>query len=158
MQAQGGKYLIFALGKEEYGIPIGAVREINAMMAITAVPKTPEAVIGVINLRGRIIPVMDLRIKFGLSRQDYTERTCLVVVHEATESGKLRQWALVVDAVSEVLNVPEADIAPPPSHQGIADGGLLQGIGKVRERVLLLLDIAKVLENMEAVEMRAEAM
>ena len=99
-----GKYLTFALGNEEYSVPVLKVREIIKIMDITAVPQVPEYVKGVVNLRGKVIPVVDLRLKFGFPAQDYTERTCIIVVEVALATGA-RMMGITVDHVSEVLNV-----------------------------------------------------
>lgn len=145
-KASGGKYLIFALGKEEFGLPIQKVKEIIGMMTITRVPKTSEFIKGVINLRGKIIPVMDLRLKFGLNERMYDERTCLIVV-EMTDSLKL--IALAVDSVSEVLNIQSAEIEAPPEYASQDDAGFLRGMGKVKDRVILLLDADGVIGNQD---------
>ena len=150
-KASGGKYLIFTLGKEEFGLSIQKVKEIIGMMTITRVPKTSEYIKGVINLRGKIIPVMDLRLKFGLDERTYDERTCLVVV-ETTDSAKL--IALVVDSVSEVLNIQNAEIELLPEYASQDDAGFLRGIGKVKDRVILLLDADGVVGNQDLTYLR----
>ncbi|MCK7467721.1 MAG: chemotaxis protein CheW [Desulfosudis oleivorans] len=112
MEAQDGKHLTFSLGNEDYGLPILQVREIIGMMEITHVPKTPEFIKGVINLRGKIIPIMDLRLKFGMKSIDYTERTCIIVVEIKINEIK-RLMGVVVDMVSEVVNINQNEIEPP---------------------------------------------
>ncbi len=144
MEAQAGKHLTFVLNKEEYGIPINRVKEIIGMMDITGIPKTPRFIKGVINLRGKIIPLMDLRLKFGMAEQEYTERTCIIVV-ELNYDGVQRQMGIVVDSVSEVVNIQASELEPPPQYGTQVEEDFLIGIGKVKEKVILLLDIQNVL-------------
>ncbi|MDD3581895.1 MAG: chemotaxis protein CheW [Desulfobacca sp.] len=157
MNEREGKYLTFALGNEEYGLEILKVREIIGMMEITAVPQTPDYVKGVLNLRGRVIPVIDLRLKFGLPAAEYNERTCIIVV-EVRGSGGSMQMGIVVDSVSEVLNIMGADIEPTPSFGTHIDTEYILGLAKVKGRVKLLLDIDKVLtrEDMAGLETMAD--
>ena len=150
-KASGGKYLIFALEKEEFGLPIQKVKEIIGIMTITRVPKTSRFIKGVINLRGKIIPVMDLRLKFGLDEKQYDERTCLIVV-EISDTAKL--IALVVDSVSEVLNIQNSEIEAPPDLASQGDSAFLRGMGKVKDRVLLLLDVDGVINNQDLVNLK----
>ncbi len=150
MQAQEGKYLTFVLGSEEYGIPIKKVKEIIGMMGITNIPKTPEFVRGVINLRGKIIPILDLRLKFGLEEIEYTQRTCIIVV-ETSSSDIQKQMGIAVDSVSEVVNIQKGEIEPPPECGTQASIEFLTGLGKVKGKVLLLLDIDRVLNSDELV-------
>jgi len=153
MHEREGKYLTFTLGKEEYGLEILKVREIIGMMEITGVPQTPEYVKGVINLRGRVIPVIDLRLKFGLSAADYTERTCIIVAEVKGESGAI-QMGIVVDSVSEVLNIMGEDIEPTPTFGTSLNTQYILGMAKVKGRVKILLDIDKVMtsEEMQGLE------
>lgn len=139
-----GKYLTFALAHEEYGIGILKVREIIGLMEITAVPQTPDFVKGVINLRGRVIPVLELRTKFGMPSQDYTDRTCIIVVEVSGSSGTI-QVGMLVDSVSEVLNIMEDELEASPSF-GTAqmDTDCILGMGKVKGEVKILLDVNKV--------------
>ena len=109
-----GKYLTFSLDQEEYGIGILKVKEIIGMMRITPVPQTPEYVKGVVNLRGKVIPVIDLRVRFGMAAVSYTERTCIIVVEIASSTGKLH-IGTVVDSVSEVINIKGCDIEDTPA-------------------------------------------
>lgn len=150
-KASGGKYLIFALGNEEFGLPIQKVKEIIGMLTITRVPKTSGFIKGVINLRGKIIPVMDLRLKFGLDEKQYDERTCLIVV-EISDAAKL--IALAVDSVSEVLSIQNAEIEVPPDLASQGDSAFLRGMGKVKDRVLLLLDVDGVINNQDLVNLK----
>jgi purine-binding chemotaxis protein CheW len=139
-----GKYLTFSLASEEYGIGILKVREIIGMMSITPVPQTPEFVKGVINLRGKVIPVIDLRLRFGLEATAYTERTCIIVVEIHGESGSV-PMGIVVDAVSEVLNIRGVDIENTPTFGVKLNTDFILGMAKTEGGVKILLDIDKVL-------------
>ena len=140
-----GTYLTFSLGDEEYGIDILKVREIIGVLEITAVPHTADYVRGVINLRGRVIPVIDLRIKFGMEARDYNDRTCIVVV-DVQGSERAVMVGLVVDSVSEVMNVEPEDIEPPPSFGGHAvDVENIMGMAKVEGEVRILLNVDRVI-------------
>lgn len=143
-----GKYLTFRLGAEEYGLDILKVQEIIGIMPITSVPRTPASVRGVINLRGRVIPVVDLRLKFHVSAVEDTERTCVVVV-QVLSKGSQTVMGVVVDEVSEVVDIGEDIIdATPEFGPGVSTEFVL-GIGKVAGRVVLLLDIDRVLSAKE---------
>ena len=143
---RAGKYLVFQLGREEFGIRVLKVREIMGVQEITAVPHTSAAVKGVINLRGKVIPVVDLRLKFGLPEAEYTPRTCIIVVEAQVDAGSLLM-GIVVDGVTEVLNLVAADIENTPDFgQGVATQFLL-GMAKVKGRVKMLLDIDEVLTS-----------
>jgi purine-binding chemotaxis protein CheW len=144
MVEKGGKFLSFSLAEEEYGIGILKVKEIIGMMNITVIPKTPDYVKGVINLRGKVIPVIDLRLKFGMVPVDYTERTCIIVVEVESETGTLL-IGIVVDSVSEVLNVKSENIEPPPEFGTSLDTDYIVGMAKMDSGVKILLDINKVL-------------
>jgi len=145
---KSGKYLTFLLGQEDYGIPIQTVREIIGMLHITNIPKTPEYINGVVNLRGKIIPIMDLRLKFGLEKKEYTERTCIIVVEIKAETGR-RNIGIVVDTVSEVLNISATEIELSPQDDVQNDGEFITGMGKVKDKVVMLLDVEKVLNKEE---------
>ncbi len=148
MADKEGKYLTFSLANEEYGIGILKIREIIGMMPITSVPRTPEFVKGVINLRGKVIPVMDLRLKFGMEAIDYTDRTCIIVVEILNQAGTV-QIGTVVDSVSEVLNVGGSDIEETPSFGTKLDTEYILGMAKMEGGVKILLDIDKVLNDEE---------
>jgi purine-binding chemotaxis protein CheW len=148
--AQPGKYLTFVIGKEEYGIPILKAKEIIKMMDITSIPKSPQFMRGVINLRGKIIPIIDLRLKFILEAKEYTERTCIIVVELLLNQAK-RQMGIVVDTVSEVVNFPKNDLEPPPQYGTQLETGYLMGMGKAKEKVVLLLDIEKAFHDEDLV-------
>jgi purine-binding chemotaxis protein CheW len=145
---QEGKYLTYSLGKEEYGIGILKVREIIGMMPITSVPRTPGFIKGVINLRGKVIPVVDLRVKFGMGAVDYTERTCIIVVEIANAAGTI-QMGIVVDSVSEVLNIKRSEIEETPTFGANLSVDYILGMAKIGGGVKILLDIDKVLGGAE---------
>ncbi len=143
-----GKYLTFSLQEEEYGIGILKVKEIIGMMAITSVPRTPEFVKGVINLRGKVIPVMDLRLKFAMESIPYSDRTCIIVVEIETEAATVL-IGIVVDSVSEVLNIKETDIEETPTFGSNLNTEYIMGMAKMEGGVKILLDIDKVLSANE---------
>lgn len=140
-----GKYLTFALGDEEYGLPVLKVREIIKVMDITQVPQVPAYVRGVINLRGKVIPVIDLRLKFGFPQQEYTERTCIIVVDVAMSSQNV-MMGIVVDSVSEVLNVASAEIDQAPEFGDRVTTDYMLGLAKVKGTVKILLALDRVLD------------
>ena len=148
MADKEGKYLTFTLAAEEYGIGILKIKEIIGMLPITSVPQTPEFVKGVINLRGKVIPVMDLRLRFGMPPIDYTERTCIIVVEIAGQSGTILV-GIVVDAVSEVLNIKAADIEKTPTFGIKLNTDYILGMAKMEGGVKILLDIDQVLSRDE---------
>jgi purine-binding chemotaxis protein CheW len=139
-----GKYLTFALSHEEYGLPVLKVREIIKMMDITTVPQVPTHVRGVINLRGKVIPVVDLRLKFGFASQEYTERTCIIVVQVALTTGPV-MMGIIVDHVSEVLNITPEEIEQTPDFGEKVQTSYLKAIAKVKGKVKILLDLDRVL-------------
>jgi len=141
---RGGKYLTFFLDQEEYGIEILTVREIIGLMPVTTVPRSPHHVRGVINLRGQVIPVVDLRLKFSMPSVEDTEQTCIIVVH--TGGAML---GIVVDKVSEVLDIPDADIVDAPTLGSEINADYILGIGKSEGRVTMLLDIGQVFPTVE---------
>jgi purine-binding chemotaxis protein CheW len=145
---RAGKYLSFRLGKEEFAIKVLIVREIMGMQEITSVPQTPAYVKGVINLRGKVIPVIDLRLKFGLPEAEYTQRTCIVVVQVAHEAGKMLM-GVIVDGVSEVLTLQAADIEDTPDFGDGVPTPYLLGMAKIKGKVKILLDINLVLTAQE---------
>jgi purine-binding chemotaxis protein CheW len=139
-----GKYLTFKLAKEEYGIGILKIREIIGMMPITAIPQAPPFVKGIINLRGKVIPVTDLRVKFGLEELEHTNRTCIIVVEVKGNSGPVTM-GLVVDAVSEVANIKGDYIEPTPYFGTRLQTEYISGMAKMEGGVKILLDIDRVL-------------
>ncbi|MBN2331534.1 MAG: purine-binding chemotaxis protein CheW [Deltaproteobacteria bacterium] len=143
-----GKYLTFVLAGEEYGLEILKVKEIIGMLDVTAIPRTPDYVKGVINLRGKVIPVIDLRLRFGLPAQDYDERTCIVVMEIAGEDSQMLM-GIVVDAIHEVLNISADEIEPTPAFGTQVKTDYILGMGKIKDTVKILLDIDRVLTSEE---------
>ena len=150
----GGKYLTYVLAEETYGVEILTVREIFGMMGITAIPRTPEYVKGVINLRGKVITIVDLRLKFGMQEVEHTEQTCIIVMYVGD-----MEVGVVVDRVSEVLDVSSADIDPAPSFGTAVNTEFILGMGKTDGQVTILLDIGMVLSrwDKEGLETTARA-
>jgi purine-binding chemotaxis protein CheW len=148
MEEKEGKYLTFSLDREEYGIGILKIKEIIGMMTITTVPQTPSFVKGVINLRGKVIPVIDLRKRFGMEPMDYTERTCIIVVEIESASGMIF-IGVVVDSVSEVLSVLNENIEDTPTFGTKLNTDYILGMAKFEKGVKILLDIDKVLNSDE---------
>lgn len=148
MDHREGKYLTFTLANEEYGIGILKIKEIIGMMAITTVPQTPDFIKGVVNLRGKVIPVMDLRLRFGMESIDYTERTCIIVVELDDRAGTV-QIGIVVDSVSEVLNIRSEEIEDTPTFGTTLNTGHTLGMAKMDGGVKILLDIDNVLNDEE---------
>jgi len=147
MQASlAGKYLTFTLDKEEYGIALLKVKEIIGMISITSVPRTPAYVKGVINLRGKVIPVSDLRLRFEMAAADYTDRTCIIVVEIQGEDTTI-QVGIVVDAVSEVMNIKAEEVEDPPSFGTKVETDYILGMANMDGRVKILLDIDRVLTS-----------
>lgn len=149
-----GKYLTFTLADESYGIGILKVKEIIGMMPVTSVPRTPAFVKGVINLRGKVIPIVDLRLKFSMDPISYTDRTCIIVVEiDADDTTVL--IGIVVDAVSEVLNIAEENIEDAPAFGTSLDTDYIMGMAKTEDGVKILLNIDKVLNSAELSGLRA---
>lgn len=136
---QRGRYLMFALGAEDFGIEIKYVTEIIGMQPIMTLPEVPDFIKGVVNLRGKIIPVIDIRLKFKMQPIDYTDRTCIIVI----DTDEL-SVGLIVDNVAEVIGIDDENVVPPPSVQTGAHNKYLQGIGKSGDKILLLLDCKKL--------------
>ena len=153
MLIREGKYLTFVLGGEEYGIGILKVKEIIGIMPITTVPQTPAYMKGVVNLRGKVIPIVDLRVKFGMEAIDYTEMTCIIVV-EITNSGQKVMIGILVDSVSEVLNIKGADIEDVPNFGSRLNTGYILGMAKSSGKIKILLEIDRILstEEMDVLE------
>jgi purine-binding chemotaxis protein CheW len=148
-----GKYLTFTLEEEEYGIGILKVKEIIGMMPITSVPRTPQFVKGVINLRGKVIPVVDLRLKFDMGEIPYTDRTCIIVV-EIDSNNDTVLIGIVVDSVSEVLNIQEEDIEETPTFGTRLNTEYILGMAKIQKGVKILLNIDMVLSSEEILELK----
>lgn len=145
---QLNKYLTFSLGKEDYGLEILKVREIIGVIGITAVPRMPDFVKGVINLRGKVIPVIDMRLKFGMEGIDQTEETCIIVI----DMGNIL-IGILVDRVSEVLDIDRENIEDTPEFGVKIDTDFILGIGKAKDKVIMILDIGKVLTSSEMVSL-----
>lgn len=143
-----GKYLTFKLADEEYGLEILKVQEIIRMQTVTKVPRTPEYVRGVINLRGKVIPVIDLRSKFSMSLQEDTDKTCIIVV-QVNRNGSNLVMGVIIDEVREVLDISAESIEDTPSFGASINTEFILGIGKVGDTVKMLLDIDKVLTASE---------
>lgn len=149
---QKDKYLTFHLGTEDYGIEIRYVTEIIGIQKITVIPEMPEYIKGVINLRGKIIPVMDVRMRFRLEPRTYDERTCIIVVNiQETAVG------LVVDTVSEVAGIPEAQIETASGLNRGKANAFIQGIGKIGDDIKIILDVNKLLFDADKAAFSAEA-
>ncbi|MFX4262287.1 chemotaxis protein CheW [Pelotomaculum propionicicum] len=132
---QEDKFLTFVLNGEEYGIEIRHVTEIIGIQNITEVPDMPHYIKGVINLRGKVIPVMDVRLRFGVKEREYDDRTCIIVINIEEQSV-----GMIVDRVSEVLDIPKSDVEPPPKVKKGESSRFIKGMGKVDERVKILLN------------------
>lgn len=145
-KGKGGKYLSFSLGSEEYGIGIVKVKEIIGMMPITSVPRTPDYMKGVINLRGKVIPVIDLRLRFGMPEAEYTERTCIIIVEIMNTTHDII-IGIVVDSVSEVLTIKDEDIENAPEFGSQLNTAYILGMAKLEGGVKILLKIDKVLSS-----------
>ncbi len=143
-----GKYLTFSLAGEEYGIGIRKVREIIGMMAVTHIPQTPPYIKGVINLRGKVIPIVDLRLKFDMESMAYTDRTCIIVV-EIKSAEKTIAMGIIVDSVSEVINIKGGDIDDTPGFGSKLDTEYILGMAKTAGSVKILLDIDRVFGEAE---------
>ncbi len=155
--ALAGKYLTFCLGQEYYGIGVLKIREIIRMLDVTPVPQMPEYIRGVVNLRGKIIPVVDLRMRFQLSKAETNERTCIVVVQVELPSGDKSQMGMVVDAVEEVVNIALEDMEETPNFGSKLQSDYILGMAKVKGKVKTLLDIDRVVSADAMTEIAAVA-
>lgn len=143
-ESLAGKYLTFQLGPEVYGLEILKVQEIIGLMHITHVPRTPKFVRGVINLRGKVLPVIDLRSKFGMDEIDDTSQTCIIVLQVSTENNSI-VMGILVDSVSEVVDINANQLEPAPNFGSSIDTAFIMAIGKIVDKVVILLDVDKVL-------------
>ena len=143
--AAAGKYLTFLLGHESYGVSVLRVREILRLMDITPVPRMPPEVKGVINLRGKVVPIVDLHLKFALPKAEVNERTCIVVVQIKTPAAGAALLGFIVDAVEEVLNIPAGDIEPTPDFGTHWGTDYILGLAKTKGRVKALLDMDRIM-------------
>jgi purine-binding chemotaxis protein CheW len=147
LEKKVGKYLTFRLQMEEYGLEILKVQEIMGMMKVTHIPKTPDFIRGVLNLRGKVIPVLELRRKFGMDSQKDDEKTCIIVVRLQDQDSIT--MGLIVDEVSEVLDIKDEQIEPPPQFGSSINTDFILGMGKIGDKVVSLLDIDQVLTGEE---------
>ena len=148
IRQRAGKYLVFRLGQEEFGVQVMKVKEIIGLQEITSVPQTPDFLRGVINLRGKVIPVVDLRLKFKLASAACTERTCIIVLQVQHESG-IVPMGTIVDGVSEVLHVPDSEIQDTPEFADGASRQYILGLARSKSKVRILLDIDAVMTSNE---------
>jgi purine-binding chemotaxis protein CheW len=146
--SRANKYLTFQLGGESYGLEILKVQEIIGIMTVTRVPRTPGFMRGVINLRGKVIPVIDLRLKFSMASREDTDRTCIIVVRVVDDAREVTM-GVIVDEVSEVQTIDESQIEPPPSFGTTMDTEFILGMGKAGDKVVILLDVDRVLSGGE---------
>ncbi len=142
-----GKYLTFSLATEEFGLSILKVREIIGYIEVTLVPQVPDYAKGVINLRGKVIPIIDLRLRFGMVAAPHTERTCIIVTEIRSGKDDIVQAGIVVDSVSEVMNIKAEDIEPPPSFGSDLQSQYILGMAKNGKDVKILLDIDRVINS-----------
>lgn len=147
LRARPGKHLTFVLGGESYGIEVVRVREIVKLQRVTPVPQVSDCIRGVINLRGRVIPVVDLRVKLGLPRPVDTEQSCIIVVQATVVGEQPRPMGLIVDAVEEVMSFAAEDIEPPPQFGSDAGTGSILGMAKLKGQVKMLLDLDRILNG-----------
>ena len=145
---QDVQLVIFNLAKEEYGLPIGKVQEINRVAAVTKLPHTPEFMEGIINLRGRVIPVVDLRKRFGLAVKPHEDDTRIMIIDIDGQTV-----GIIVDAVNEVVQMPGASIEPPPPTF-ILEAQYIEGIGKMEDRLVILLNIDRVMTSQETIQLK----
>jgi purine-binding chemotaxis protein CheW len=153
---EGGKFLTFLMANEKYGLEILKVREIMGMMDVTSIPTTPAFIRGVINLRGKVIPVVDLRLKFGIEAKEDTQRTCIIVVH-LTHTAQEMTMGIIVDEVSDVLDIDRNQIEPPPSFGANIRTDFILGMGKIDQKVMTMLDIDRVLTEQEVALVESSA-
>lgn len=151
------QFLTFCLGSEQYGVDILRVQEIKGWTPVTSIPNTPEHMRGVLNLRGTIVPIIDIRIRFNLENADYNPLTVVIVLSVETTLGK-RVIGIVVDAVSDVLNVPKQDMKPAPDFGSKVDAQYIKGLAAVDEKMVMILDIDKMLslEELESLHVVQE--
>ena len=152
---RAGKYLTFAVAQERYSVPVLKVREIMRLCPVTPVPRMPAYIKGVINLRGKIVPVVDLRERFGLGAAEDTERICIVVVQVEEPDGASRLTGMIVDVVEEVSQFQSDDLEPPPDFGDAVDARFIVGMAKTRGQVKTLLDIDRLLGFVGQIDLRA---
>lgn len=155
LKKQDGKHLIFQLEERGYGIPILKISEIVGLIEITPVPRTPYYIKGIVNLRGKIIPVMDLRLKLDMPEREYDKQTCIIIVNIMVGKEQ-KQIGVIVDIVSEVFDIPSTEIEAPPDYGTQSMGNFLEGVGKVKEKVVMLLNIEKIVCSEELIKLLDE--
>jgi purine-binding chemotaxis protein CheW len=151
-QAERAQFLTFKLGAEQYGVAILRVREIRGFSPVTRIPRSPDFVLGVLNLRGAIVPVLDMRLRFALDNADYTPTTVTIVLSVGTGDAE-RQVGIVVDAVSDVLEMPAAEIQPPPDFGAGVDARFISGLASLETNMVMLLDVDRLLSAGEMTEL-----
>ncbi len=154
-ESLGGKYLSFSLGNEQYGLSVLAVQEIMQFIDITAMPNVPEYIRGVINLRGHVIPIIELRAIFGMTKIEEGERTCIIVVQVQTQE-QMVTLGLVVDQVNDVQNVQDNEVEPPPTFGHSINTSYIKGIRTINNQVTLLLDIDNILNESDLIAIQAK--
>lgn len=155
IRAKGGKYLTFRLAAEEYGIEILKVQEIIGMMSITKVPRLPEFIRGILNLRGKLVPVIEMRSRFQMERVEDNNRTCIIVV-QVNGSKSALTMGILVDSVNEVVTMQQDQLEPTPQLGQGLDIEFMLGMAKIGSRVVLLLDIDRVLTSFEYSDLKSE--
>lgn len=148
MEVKDCRQLTFVLNGGAYGFPIHSVHEVIGLIPITHIPKAPVYIKGIINLRGKVMPVLDLRLKFGMNESDYGEHTSIIVI-SVNIHGEMRTIGIVVDSIAEVVDIDPIEIEPPPEYGAKEDAGLLKGIGKYKGKIIMLLDIEAVVSGAE---------
>lgn len=151
-QLQAGQYLTFFLGGVEYGVDILKVREIRSWQAVTQIPNTPDYVLGVINLRGIVVPIVDLRLRFSLEQAEYSPMTVVIIV-KVEHEGNQRTIGMVVDTISDVYNISEQDIRPAPDFGNAMDAEFLKGLATVEEQMVVILNV-DMLINVGVLDMK----
>ena len=149
------KYLTFELSDEFYGFPILKVNEIIGLIDIVSIPKAPVFMKGIVNLRGKVIPIIDLRLKFGMEEREYDDQTCIIIV-EITFSGEKKFVGIIVDRVAEVVSILDSEIEPPPQYGQKVEQSFITGIGKVKDKVVVLLDVEKIINNEDVLKLAME--
>lgn len=149
MGDSANQYLTFMLAGEEYGVDILRVQEIKGWDSATKIPNTPDYILGVINLRGTIVPIIDLRLRFGLEHHEYGATTVVIVIKVLNENGKERTMGIVVDAVSDVYNLLEEDFREAPDFGTAVDTNFVKGLTTVNEKMVILLDIDHMCNSAE---------
>ncbi len=150
------QYLSFGLGEEEYGIDILRIQEIKGWDTVTSLPNTPDYILGVINLRGAVVPIVNIRVQFNLPRVPYDSTTVVIVVRVENEDSSVRTMGIVVDAVSDVHNVSNAEIKPPPEYGGSCRSEFITGLATVEENMLIILDIDRLMNEGVLQELKKE--